>query len=73
MQKQSEDVEKLNKKMNFMKEQVTKNKECEEKLMRQLEEEKDKNRAIVLEKADLIKKMNHNLSVMQSIEAPSFS
>lgn len=59
--------------MNFMKEQVTKNKECEEKLMRQLEEEKDKNRAIVLEKADLIKKMNHNLSVMQSIEAPSFS
>ena len=73
MQKQAEDVEKLNKKMNFMKEQVTKNKECEEKLMRQLEEEKDKNRAIVLEKADLIKKMNHNLSVMQSIEAPSFS
>lgn len=59
--------------MNFMKEQVTKNKECEEKLMRQLEEEKDKNWAIVLEKADLIKKMNHNLSVMQSIEAPSFS
>ena len=38
-----------------------------------VEEEKDKNRAIVLEKADLIKKMNHNLSVMQSIEAPSFS
>lgn len=59
--------------MNFMKEQVSKNKECEEKLMRQLEEEKDKNRAIVLEKADLIKKMNQNLSVMQSLEGPSFS